>query len=171
MSKYIKKINDFDKDLKKVLNKKKQIHTYNVYNYLKSIENDKDAQHAALFHDFIEQGGNKKIVNKKLSSDAAKLVKILTNKSDNVVKEFKAKTKKLNDDNKTKVFNIKLADRADNFNTRITNDDLSDEYIHKTFKLIQYIYDNYPADKNSIKHFIEAVFTSKSKKLKKLLKL
>jgi len=175
MNKYIKNIKEYDKDiykhLKKVLNKKKQIHSYNVYNYLKDIENDAVSKHAALFHDFIEQGGNKKVLNKHLSSNATKLVNILTNKSDNVVKEFKTKTKGLKLEDKTKVFNIKLADRADNFNKRIIKNELTDEYIKKTAKLIQYIYNNYPADKSNIKHFIKTVFTSKSKKLKKLLKL
>jgi len=175
MNKYIKNLKEFDKtlykQLKKVLNKKKQIHSYNVYNYLNDIENDKDSLHAALFHDFIEQGGNKKYLNKNLSLDTVKMIKILTNKSDNVVKEFKLKTKNLNNNNKIKIFNIKLADRADNFNKRIINNELTNEYIYKTVNLIQYIYDNYPKDKSIIINFIKSNFISKSKKLKKLLKL
>jgi (p)ppGpp synthase/HD superfamily hydrolase len=160
------------KDLKKVLDKDKQKHSLNVKNYLCQLDCDDEVEQAAIFHDFIEQGGSNKKLNKYITKKAKKYVNILTHDEDaNVVNDFKNKTKKLSNKDKIKVFNIKLADRADNFNKRIKNNDLSNEYINKTYKLLKYIIKSYPGDQVKLNKFINSNFTSKCKKLSKLLKL
>jgi tRNA(Ser,Leu) C12 N-acetylase TAN1 len=149
-------------------NKKKKTHSLNVRNLACKMGCDKDAEQAALFHDFIEKGGSPKKLKNIVSPVAFGLVKGMTNKNNkDPLKSIKQKLKKLDNSQKINLIKIKLADRAANIQQRIKEDRLKIKYINKTADLVNYLYQEFPGNKQKIKVFIIKNFINKSNSLKR----
>jgi (p)ppGpp synthase/HD superfamily hydrolase len=159
---------DSKKTFHKTLNQKKKIHSKNVRNLACKMGCDNDTEQAALFHDFIENGGSPKKLKNLVSPTAFGLIKDMTNKKNkDVLKSIKQKLKNADDNKKINLIKIKLADRAENVQTRIKENRLKLKYINKTAELVNYLYQEYPDNKNKIKVFIIKNFINKSTPLKR----
>lgn len=158
------------KPIKKVLSKNKLKHSKRVANNTSYMIYSEDVYNAALYHDFLEKGGSDTILKTIVSEYSYELIQALSH-SDNesVIKALKNKLigkseKFIND-----IIIIKLADRADNLKRRANDRSLNKEYIKKSIKLIQYLYDSYTGDSPNISKFINNKITNIHKEFKKEL--
>lgn len=146
------------KHVKNVLPSKKYKHSKRVAELTKQIKNaDSDDIYAsAVYHDFLERGGDIKEMEMILTPYALELVKILTNETDEdtlikLKSLLSGKSQSMIDD----ILIIKLCDRTDNLTKRIFNNELNKKYYKKTVELLQWIWDNYKGDKKIMEDFIE----------------
>lgn len=146
----------------------KRAHSKKVNKLVKHISTDPNVEQAALFHDFIEQGGDIKTLKTIVTPKAVKLVKKLTNKEGaDVLKKLKKQLKNTSKDVRDKVIKIKLADRADNFYKRQQNGKLNNKYVNKTAALVNYLYKEF-SDSQQLKKFIRDHFLSHKELSKKI---
>lgn len=144
------------KHAKRVLPNKKLKHSKRVGEMTKLIKDDVDVYSAAVYHDFLERGGEFKDMEEILTPYALELVKILTNDTDeDTLNKLKfalaGKPQTLIND----ILIIKLCDRCDNLKKREFKNDLNKGYLKKSAELIQWIWDSYSGDKSKIKAFID----------------
>ena len=155
------------KTFKHVLTPDKVQHSKHVKKLACDMGCNNDIKKAALYHDYIENGGKKSNLKNLLDPHAFNLVQGLTNnKKKDVLDSMKKKLKKATEQEKIDLIKLKLADRAANIDKRIKENKLKSKYINKTAKLVNYLYKQYPADKNDIKSFIKKKFIDKSADLK-----
>ena len=144
------------KPIKKVMSKSKLKHSKRVANNTKYMIYSEDVYNSALYHDFIEKGGDTNILKSIVSEYSFQLIDTLThNIDDDVLSILKTKligknTKFVND-----IIIIKLSDRADNIKRKSKEGILTKKYVQKSVELIQYLYDNFIGDKDKLKNFIE----------------
>ncbi len=144
------------KHVKKILSGNKLKHSKRVGELTKLIKDDKDVYSAAVYHDFLERGGEMKDMSNILTPYALDLVKLLTNEDndDTLIKLKNSLSNKpqtiIND-----ILIIKLCDRCDNLKKRVFKNIITKAYINKSAELIQWIWDSYKGDKIIIKKFIE----------------
>lgn len=143
------------KHVKKVLSEKKLKHSKRVGELTKHIKNDADIYSAAVYHDFLERGGNIEDLEKILTPHALELVQILTNDTNDDTL-YKLKTSLLGKPENiiNEILIIKLCDRSDNLKKRVLKNILTKGYVNKSVDLIQWIWDSYKGDKSVIKNFI-----------------
>ena len=144
------------KHAKKVLPTKKLKHSKRVAELTKLIKDNKDIYSAAVYHDFLERGGDIKDMSKILSPYALLLVKDLTNENDEdtytkLKNSLVGKTPSFVND----ILTIKLCDRTDNLKKRVFKNSLNKGYLKKSSDLIQFIYDTYSGDKQILLNFME----------------
>ena len=146
---------DFVKD-KTPLSKKKIKHSKRVAKLVKTLSDSDDVYYAALYHDFIEGGGDLKNLNKTSTYQSFRMILALTkNDGDDTLGSLKKnlfgqEQKFIND-----VIKIKLCDRYDNLKKRNKNDELSKKYLKKSIKLVRYLYESYVgSDKYIIENFL-----------------
>ncbi len=139
----------------KILSNKKLNHSKRVADLTKLIKDDEDIYAAAVYHDFLERGGDVKDMEQTLTKHALELAHLLTNdeEEDTLLKLQKAlynKPKNIVND----VLTIKICDRFDNLKKRMVKNELSKKYIKKSSELIQWIWDNFDGDKSKLEDFI-----------------
>lgn len=160
------------KKFKKIFNRSKREHSKRVHKYVLEFGINKHLEQAALFHDFIEEGGKKDFLKHNVSKKAYKLIKVLTHKSDkSTLKSLKHHFEYLSNEDLIDAIKLKLADRAANFNQRIEDNELTEKYINKTANLLTYLYSMYPANSDNIEKFIASHFINTSSTLGRRLKL
>ncbi len=158
------------KHAKRVLPNKKLKHSKRVGELTKLIKDDVDIYSAAVYHDFLERGGEFTDMEEILSPYALELVQILTNDTDeDTLHKLKfalsGKPQKFIND----ILIIKLCDRCDNLKKREFKNILNKSYIKKSAELIQWIWDSYKGDKTKIKMFIDNTILPYVPKLAKRL--
>lgn len=140
----------FDKVLKRVLPKGKVKHSKRVADRLKKLP--KEVQYAALFHDYIERGGDPVMLQQILPDSSYQLVKLMTSESgESPIKTIQKRLSEIkNEDLKNFLILIKMADRKDNYEKRKRKNILTDKYIKKTKKLVSFLLQSYTGDFNLI---------------------
>ena len=131
-------------------------HSKRVASLVKELSDSNDIYYSALYHDFLENGGDEKKSKKILSYYAYQLVDCLSHddKEDTqtaLMNCLEGKPQQFIND----IVFIKICDRTDNLNTRFVNDRLKKKYIKKSSKLIQFLYDSFEGDKTILDSFIE----------------
>jgi len=143
------------------LNKKKGMHSLDVSKQVARYTDNIDTILGALFHDYIERGGN--IDKLPISKKAKKIVKFLSSEtkdysgSENeplehlmeVIPEIK------NENLKNNVILVKLMDRYDNLKRR--GKALSKKYIHKTKQLFHYLAQHFTGKKKILLQIAKAM--------------
>lgn len=101
---------------------------------------------AALFHDYLERGGDKKWLKANISKRSYKLVEMLTHDNDPLTHIKTVIDSIDNEKEKNFLILIKLADRKDNYKKRVRNKSLTPKYKRKTKELISYLKSQYSGD-------------------------
>lgn len=147
--------------LKKEMPGKKVKHSKRVAKLTKYFTESEDIYNAALYHDYIERGGDLTQLKSVLSFHSYNLVIALTktediagskNQSLDILKE---RFPKYTQDFKNDVILIKICDRADNLVNKYKKGELRKKYIKKSSALIKFLYDNYTGDKSKIDNFLK----------------
>lgn len=142
----------FDKILKAAMPKRKVNHSKRVAKKMQNMP--KDVQYAALFHDYLERGGDLTKIKEILPKKAISLIQLLTNDEEssplkhmrNVLESGVVDERLAN-----LLILIKIADRKDNYNKRIRNGSLTKKYKKKTSKLLEYLTKKYTGPRQLLK--------------------
>lgn len=159
------------KQVKSVMPSKKFKHSKRVGELTKLIKDDETVYSAAIYHDFLERGGDIEDMTLILEPHALELVKSLTN-YDNEEPIKKLKEGIIGKDNNfiNDFLIVKLCDRTDNLKKRIMENKLKKDYLKKSVEIIQFIIDNYKGDISKIKQFVETQLFPYNDKLRKLIR-
>lgn len=146
--------------LKKTMTPEKVEHSFRVTQTLEQIGiRNRDVVNAALFHDYLECGGDIMVAARTLgfSDRTIRLIECLTNDSkwenpylsngpllhlQNVLE-----TANLDEMTKNYLILIKIADRLDNLERKIT-EGVSRNYLKKSKELLKWLFENYTGDIN-----------------------
>ena len=142
--------------IRKVMSRYKYKHSKRVANLTKEFTNSEDVYNSALYHDFLERGGEKSETRKILSFSSYELVLALSHDEDeDTLESLKTSLHDKPQEFINNIVYIKLCDRTDNLKTKFSNDNLKSKYIKKSSKLIQFLYDSFEGDKTPLDSFIE----------------
>jgi hypothetical protein len=162
MNKWILNFNEYlleyvdMKHAQRVLPNKKLKHSKRVAELTKLLKDDTDIYSAAVYHDFLERGGEVIDMKEILTPYALELVYLLTNQDEeDTLYKLKSVLSGKSKSTINDILIIKLCDRTDNLKKRVQKNILSKNYINKSTELIQWIWDNYTGDKEKMKIFIE----------------
>lgn len=141
--------------LAKVLNKNKVKHSMRVVSHLDKLP--KHVKIAAIYHDFIENGGDENWLYNNVNSESIKLIRHLSIEDGSTpLEHLKSVISSIEDeDEKNFVILIKIADRLDNFKKRIRKNELSEKYRKKTKKLLEFLIFNYTGNKKILKRLLK----------------
>ncbi len=136
----------------KIMPPSKVKHSIRVATDVAEVKKDKKIIFAALFHDYVERGGN--VDELPISEKSKLLVKLLTtiddeySDSENIpLSHMKDVLANIKDEKiKNKLIIIKLADRLDKFK----NKKLSKKYIKKSKELIKFLVKNHSGNNKDI---------------------
>jgi hypothetical protein len=142
--------------IRKTMSRYKYKHSKRVANLTKELSKSEDVYSGALYHDFLERGGDDKKSMDILSFHSYQLVKTLSHDDDEdtlqaLMNSLEGKPQEFIND----IVYIKLCDRTDNLKTKFNNDRLKNKYIKKSSNLIQFLYDSFEGDKTQLESFIE----------------
>jgi hypothetical protein len=104
---------------------------------------------AALFHDFLERGGDHSVLEKLgLPSGTIQVIDVLTSdKGDEYPLEHLQKVLPTLDENlKNMVILIKLSDRIDNLSKRVDAGGIGNNYMNKSNELVKWLFQQYTGD-------------------------
>ncbi len=171
----LKHINLFEyyvstKPIKKVLSKSKLKHSKRVANNTTKMVHSEDVYNAGLYHDFLEKGGDVIVLKNIVNEYTYDLIIALSHDEDgSVLKTIKKNLLGKDIQFINDIVVIKLCDRADNLKRRLKENNLSKDYVKKSVKLIQHLYDIYQGDKTTITKFINKKILPLHKKFQKKL--
>lgn len=153
------------KTLKKSMPLQKVKHSKRVANLIKLLTTSQDVHNAALYHDFLERGGNIDVLKNKISLYSIKLVEFLTyydndiklskNKSLDILKD---RFKDIDTKTKNDIIEIKICDRIDNLIRKKELNKLTDKYLIKSEELINFLISSYDGGKSLLINFIQSNF-------------
>jgi hypothetical protein len=154
------------KTLKKSMPLQKVKHSKRVANLVKLLSTSKDVYNAALYHDYLERGGDIKVLKNIINSYSIKLVEFLTyydndikiskNKSLDILKD---RFKDLDTKTKNDIIEIKICDRIDNLIRKKELNKLNDKYLIKSKELINFLTSSYDGRKSLLTNFIQNNFS------------
>jgi (p)ppGpp synthase/HD superfamily hydrolase len=137
------------KDLKRlnIMPKGKLKHSIRVSDRLVDLDVDKDVILGALFHDYIERGGD--VDDLSISEDTKDIVRFLSSFDDTFASSDNEPLEHLihvfgridNQELKNQLVMIKLSDRVDNLNRR--GKSVSKGYLKKSIALLKFLMSNY----------------------------
>ena len=143
------------KYIKKVFSGNKVKHSKRVARETQHITHSIEVYKSALYHDYLEKNGNINTLKSVTSEYSYSLILALShNKRDDVLESIKGNLIGHNKQFINDVVVIKLCDRRDNLGKKFKAKTLSKDYIKKSIKLIQYLYDKYNGDKTLLVKFI-----------------
>lgn len=157
------------KKIKRLLSKlhimptQKVIHSMNVAKNVTKYSDDVDIIMSALFHDYIERGGDiDRIDISETSKDIIKMLSILDN--ENETSEFIDVEMHMNEilsgienqELRNDIIHIKLSDRLDNIRKRAVKKSLSKDYLNKSIDLFKTM-DEYYNGKFNIQKIIKSI--------------
>lgn len=138
------------KALNATMKSRKVKHSCQVAELVTKLTSDEDVYNAALYHDYIERGGDEEYLRILTSDYTVELVMALT-KTDADAEEVETKNATLeilkrrmddlphsmHDD----IIMIKICDRIDNLLKRQRREVLNKDYVRKSGQLLQFLYD------------------------------
>ena len=142
---------NFDKVLRDAMPVRKIKHSKRVMDRLINLPDD--AKYAALFHDYLERGGDVSVLKNILPERSIELVRLLTiDNNDSPLKHVRNVLSSGLDENLANfLILIKIADRKDNYNKRIKSKCLSKKYKRKTKELLEFLIATYSGPKGLLK--------------------
>lgn len=139
-------IRRLQKRLRRNISKSKFRHSVRVSNRLDFAP--KYVKIAALFHDYLERGGDLGWLKRNVSKKTVKLVQALTAKGDPLSHMIHVIDSMEPGDERNFLILIKLSDRVDNFKKRLALNDLTEKYKNKTRTLIKFLELSYTGDRD-----------------------
>lgn len=144
----------FDRILRDVMSKRKVKHSLRVFDKFKKYP--KYVRYGALFHDYLERGGDIKVLESILDPKSIALVKMLTlGSEDDLIPHMDSVLCKTDDEElKNFLILIKLVDRKDNYTKRVRTNTLTKKYKKKTKDLVRFLTSRYTGDLKLIKNIL-----------------
>lgn len=128
-------------------------HSFRVAQSVTSLHPENlEAVQIALFHDFLEQGGNESVLmTLKFNKNTIDGIIALTAHDSDPLSHIKETIPTLPDKVKNLVVIVKLCDRLDNLEQRYINNTLTETYLNKSEELTNWLFSQYNGE---IEHLI-----------------
>jgi len=150
------------KTLKKNMPVEKVKHSKRVANLVRLISKSQDVYNAALYHDFLERGGNIYKLKNIITPYSIQLVEFLSyNDNDNKISKnktldtLKDRFKKIDINTKNDIIEIKICDRIDNLLRKKYLNKLNDKYLLKSQELFDFLISSYDGNKKKLLNFTQ----------------